>query len=562
MAENIEKMIAGGSKTPIGSASSALKSIIDRYDSSNDSDDDFEEDPTMRRIYNGDLSRGLANAAESTPQIFNVATPPVTPTRGTIDCEMAGPSRALTQTSPLGDELGRRLNRFVYLITYSKANLDNFPSQSVFAQAVLHVIRELELPLFRWVASKEKHQDGTFHYHMAIHLAERRKWKQIKNMLFDEYGIVCHFSDKTCGWPKAWRYVTKCAPPNWITESSQNTDLTSFRSTAPRTQSCMDANANKGKATTKRKREQKAIKAANAAASKNADGGGKKKSQDLRHKDVVQVIVNKRVGSYELLQGLAESRRRCDEWDLFTYMSVNTRQKIEDMILRVWDTMKAPESLSQVKLPRIAMLRNAKSGDCVAGCEGKWERMAHEIISLNPLVNGVVLRKAILDNIEMGRCKGANVFLVGPKDCGKSFLLLPLEKLFKVFSSPTSGRYNWMGIDEAEVIFLNDFRWDKGVIEWSDFLRLLSGERLWFERPKNLFATNYLLDENNTIPIFGTGKGKTQWRGSYQAADKAEDDMLDCRVKYFEFTYSIPEDKVVRRGAPSCPRCFAAFLLA
>ena len=74
------------------------------------------------------------------------------------------------------------------------------------------------------------------------------------------------------------------------------------------------------------------------------------------------------------------------------------------------------------------------------------------------------------------------------------------------------------------------------------------------------YATNFLLDEDNTIPILRTGKGVTQWRGSYQAVDKDEDDQLACRVNYFEFTYSIPTDKIVRRDVPPCPNCFARFV--
>ena len=158
-------------------------------------------------------------------------------------------------------------------------------------------------------------------------------------------------------------------------------------------------------------------------------------------------------------------------------------------------------------------------------------------------------------------CKGSTLFFVGPQDCGKSFLLLPIETLFKTFSNPTKGTYNWVGIEDSECIFLNDFRWDKNVIAWDDLLRLLAGERVWFERPKNLFASNYLLDETNTIPIFGTGAKRTQWRGPYQAKDEDEDKQIECRITYIEFTHTIPSDKIIRRGVKPCPKCFAQFLM-
>ena len=170
------------------------------------------------------------------------------------------------------------------------------------------------------------------------------------------------------------------------------------------------------------------------------------------------------------------------------------------------------------------------------------------------------LKNGLRENIELGRAKGSTVFLIGPKDCGKSFLLMPLEKIYKTFSNPTRGRYNWIGVDEKEVIYLNDFRWDKEVIPWDDFLRLLAGERVWFERPKNQFATNIYIDEDNTIPVFGTGMTNYQWMGAYQATNQQENAQMDCRIKYFQFTYSIPAHKIIRR-VPPCPSCFAKFIL-
>lgn len=125
---------------------------------------------------------------------------------GNVAGEMPGPSGLLSPTFPSGD---------VYLITLSKANMGNFPSATAFAQAVIHVVRELNLTLYRWVASKQQNEGGAFHYHMAIHLSERRKWNQIRNMLAAKYEIQCHFKHETCGYERAHRYVTKCAAPNW-----------------------------------------------------------------------------------------------------------------------------------------------------------------------------------------------------------------------------------------------------------------------------------------------------------------------------------------------------------
>ena len=54
-----------------------------------------------------------------------------------------------------------------------------------------------------------------------------------------------------------------------------------------------------------------------------------------------------------------------------------------------------------------------------------------------------------------------NILIVGPADCRKTFLLSPLRENFNTFSDPASDKYAWLGAEEAEIIFLNDFRQSK-----------------------------------------------------------------------------------------------------
>ena len=54
-----------------------------------------------------------------------------------------------------------------------------------------------------------------------------------------------------------------------------------------------------------------------------------------------------------------------------------------------------------------------------------------------------------------------NILIVGPADCGKTFLLSPLREIFNTFNDPGSDKYAWLGAEEAEIIFLNDFRQSK-----------------------------------------------------------------------------------------------------
>ena len=46
------------------------------------------------------------------------------------------------------------------------------------------------------------------------------------------------------------------------------------------------------------------------------------------------------------------------------------------------------------------------------------------------------------------------VLIVGPRNCGKSFLLNPVELTFKVITSPATAQNAWVGIDECEVTYV------------------------------------------------------------------------------------------------------------
>ena len=66
--------------------------------------------------------------------------------------------------------------------------------------------------------------------------------------------------------------------------------------------------------------------------------------------------------------------------------------------------------------------------------------------------------------LRKGRDKLRNVIIVSPGNCGKTFLLRPLEIIFKIFLNPAINKYRWVGADKAEVIFLNDFDWSSELI--------------------------------------------------------------------------------------------------
>ena len=75
--------------------------------------------------------------------------------------------------------------------------------------------------------------------------------------------------------------------------------------------------------------------------------------------------------------------------------------------------------------------------------------------------------------------------IVGPANCGKTFLLQPLSTLFNVFCNPATTSYAWLGVENSEVIILNDFRWSKEIISWSELFLLLEGNQYIFLHRKH-----------------------------------------------------------------------------
>jgi len=88
----------------------------------------------------------------------------------------------------------------------------------------------------------------------------------------------------------------------------------------------------------------------------------------------------------------------------------------------------------------------------------------------------LVLCGAVYEALSKGRGKFCNIYVHGNSNCGKSFILLPLKVIFNTFLNPAMGSFTWIGAEQAEVIFLNDFRWDPKLIALADLLQALEGD--------------------------------------------------------------------------------------
>lgn len=175
--------------------------------------------------------------------------------------------------------------------------------------------------------------------------------------------------------------------------------------------------------------------------------------------------------------------------------------------------------------------------------------------------NGIPLSSfsgAVVDLLVHGRSKGRNIFLVGRADSGKSFLVRPLEKMYRALVNPAANNFSFAEIEGKEVVVLDDFRFANGKpIAWSDLLLLLDGGTVNFSLPRTHFSSDVCVPSSNTIPVFCTGKGLPVYaEGGH--VDPIETEMLRVRFKVFVFHTQIPREGV--RECPPCSRCFSELL--
>ena len=98
--------------------------------------------------------------------------------------------------------------------------------------------------------------------------------------------------------------------------------------------------------------------------------------------------------------------------------------------------------------------------------------------------------------------------------------------------------FNRVGVDEKEIIRLNDFKWRKDVIPSAQLLLLLGGDTVNFQVPKNHFMSD--IELKHDTPIFATGCVDVMYKCSEEAEE--ENKMMRSRWKTFHFTHQFPEE--------------------
>ena len=348
--------------------------------------------------------------------------------------------------------LRSRQVRSIYLITYSRANEAIVPNRESFVQLELDSFDNAD-PLTRceivqWVCSQERHMDGGIHYHMAVKLNARRRWLKIRNYLDERQGLKVNFSARHSNYYSAWQYTTK-EDENYL-QSNNHPDLTN--TPAPNTSRATERHT------------------------RLANGGRKRKksSQSLSVYDVSQIAVKNGIKTRLQLLVLAQKHKSEGKLDLAQFIANRGSQVVDEAIAVGWELETAESTPQRSKMSRIEILYSKLEGECEQGCDGQWLQMAKEVLQRNSIVRDD-FAEAVRILLDKGRGKYRNLYLNGPCNCAKTFLLNPLNTIYKRFSNPASTTFAWVGAEQSEVVFLNDFRWSAQIIPWHDFLVVIIG---------------------------------------------------------------------------------------
>lgn len=333
--------------------------------------------------------------------------------------------------------LNARQQRQVYLITYSQADMRRFPTRESFSTAVLQAFAPTPATPVRWVCGKEKHQDGNYHYHIAVKLDRTQRWLAVKNRLRTNENITVNFSGQHCNYYSAWLYATK--EDQTPVQSADHPDLSNG---PPHT--------------------------ANACQARTMGGQPNRKRSRMSTFDVVEVVTQKKIKTRMQLLALANSQRDEGKTDLAEFICNRGRKTVEEAIDTAWEMAGAQATLDREKRRRLEILEEARDGPCVQGCRGQWKNQARDILSRND-IEPTTFADAVVSLLREGRGKYRNILISGPTNCGKSFLISPLQIIFKTFSNPATTTYAWIGAETAEIIVLNDFRWTPQVTIYYEF---------------------------------------------------------------------------------------------
>ena len=163
------------------------------------------------------------------------------------------------------------------------------------------------------------------------------------------------------------------------------------------------------------------------------------------------------------------------------------KQVREELIVDAWHFENASQMIKDNNVDRIGKIQQHPTGQRI--CEGMWLSSA-EVLAQNN-IQYENFASTIKNALILGCRKETNILLYGPADCDKTFLLKAVCKILpNIFLNPASSTFGWMGVENSNLIFLNNLRQKcpgskHGNTEWQDLLNMLDWLPITLPAPMN-----------------------------------------------------------------------------
>ena len=122
------------------------------------------------------------------------------------------------------------------------------------------------------------------------------------------------------------------------------------------------------------------------------------------------------------LHALAQEQRDQGKTDLVEFILNRSPKKLTELIQTTWEMKGAKEKITRSRKTRMQILNEAVESDCTTACYGAWLQCATELLNKNG-VDIEMFAQLVKECLTKGRGKHRNVMIVGPANCGKTFIL-------------------------------------------------------------------------------------------------------------------------------------------
>jgi len=224
------------------------------------------------------------------------------------------------------------------------------------------------------------------------------------------------------------------------------------------------------------------------------------------------------------------------------------RRELRGYLSTVWEIEGAKATVERSSKSLVDILEDARSKPCV--CDGAWTEVAEDICTRQG-IDKTTFCTAIYTSLEIGNKKGSNVFIYGPTNSGKTFLVAPLEDIYATFVRwEKKATKPFENLPCCELILLQDFRYNPdGAVGWEDLLVVFEGGVVSCD-VKGGAGVKHRVKQ----PVVLTSKEKM-----YHTDEREFDQMLK-RFKFFETKFTIADGD--KRLVDDCAACFAGFIIA